>query len=71
MFGDKITVVYPDGEEVEYKRVEYGVWKPYQTPLDKRQTGWICGNCSGVVFDLSMGDTDFCPNCGAIMDKEE
>ena len=50
-----------------YRKQSEGEWKPYKTPLDARQTGWICSNCSSVVYDLSNGDTDFCPNCGAKM----
>lgn len=50
-----------------YRQQSEGEWRPYKTPLDARQTGWICSNCSSVVYDLSNGDTDFCPNCGARM----
>lgn len=54
-----------------YKPVKYGIWKPYKTPLDTRQTGWICTNCSGVHFGKKDGDTDYCPHCGAVMDRED
>jgi len=50
-----------------YRKQSEGEWRPYKTPLDARQTGWICSNCSSVIYDLSNGDTDFCPNCGARM----
>jgi membrane protease subunit (stomatin/prohibitin family) len=50
-----------------YRKQSEGEWRPYKTPLDARQTGWICSNCSSVIYDLSNGDTDFCPNCGAMM----
>lgn len=51
--------------------VRRGKWKPYQTPLDTRQTGWICTNCSCVNYDLSNGDTDFCPRCGCKMSEDK
>lgn len=47
-----------------YRKQREGEWRPYKTPLDARQTGWIC---SSVIYDLSNGDTDFCPHCGAKM----
>ena len=50
--------------------VVHGRWLPYQTPVETRQSGWICNQCSGVAHDLSNGDTDYCPNCGARMDLE-
>ena len=48
-----------------------GEWKPYHDHFTKRQIGWICTNCSGVQTNLSNGDTEFCPHCGALMDGEE
>lgn len=48
-----------------------GDWKPYKDYITRRQIGWICSNCSAVTEDLSNGDTDFCPHCGAIMETEE
>ena len=51
--------------------VVYAKWKPYQPPNKSRQVGWICTNCSSVIEDLSNGDTDFCPHCGAVMETEE
>lgn len=53
---------------IEARPVVHGEWKPYYDYFTKRQVGWICTNCSGVQDDLSNGDTDYCPNCGAIMD---
>lgn len=51
--------------------VVLGVWKPYCDHFTKRQVGWICTNCSGVQIDLSNGNTNYCPNCGAMMDDVE
>ena len=48
-----------------------GNWKPYRDNITRRQTGWVCSNCSAVTNDLSNGDTDYCPHCGAIMETEE
>lgn len=48
--------------------VRHGRWIPYQTPIETGKIGWICNQCSGVVRDVSNGDTDYCPNCGAKMD---
>ena len=58
----------PAADVVEVKR---GFWKPYQTPLYSRQTGWLCTNCSGVQSGLSNGNTNYCPNCGAFMENWE
>jgi hypothetical protein len=46
---------------IEAEPVRYGVWKPYQTPIETRQSGWICTCCSGVAHDVSNGDTNYCP----------
>ena len=51
--------------------VVHGEWKPYRDYFSKRHIGWICTNCSGVQMDLSNGDTNYCPNCGAMMNLEE
>ena len=47
--------------------VVLAAWKPYHDYFSKRHVGWICTNCSGVQMDLSNGDTNYCPNCGANM----
>ena len=52
----------------EFQPMRHGRWLPYQTPIETRQSGWICNQCSGVAHDVSNGDTDYCPNCGAKMD---
>lgn len=57
--------------EAGYAPVVHARWEPYQTPIETRQSGWICTNCSGVQKDLSNGDTEYCPHCGAIMDGGE
>ena len=51
--------------------VVHSEWKPYYDYFTKRQVGWICRNCSGVQYDLSNGDTNYCPECGALMDLED
>lgn len=48
-----------------------GKWKPYKDHFTNRQVGWICTNCSSVISDVSNGDTDYCPHCGAVMETEE
>ena len=50
--------------------VRHGRWLPYKTPIETRQSRWICNHCSGVVNNVSSGDTYYCPNCGARMDLE-
>lgn len=65
------VMITTDGEDrIRFDRVRRGIWKPYRWLNSERQTGWICTNCSGVVFDLA-GDTDYCPHCGAVMDRED
>ena len=56
---------YADGRS---DAVAHGMWRKYTDYFTKRQTGWICTNCSSVTYDLSNGDTPFCPHCGAMMD---
>ena len=48
-----------------------GKWKPYKDYFTHRQIGWICSNCSVVINDVSNGDTDYCPYCGAVMEGGE
>ena len=50
-----------------YRKQSEGEWKPYKDYFTEIQIGWICSKCSAVSYDLSNGDTDFCPNCGARM----
>lgn len=47
-----------------------GKWKPYKDYFTHRQIGWICSNCTSVIHDVSNGDTDYCPHCGAVMETE-
>ena len=55
---------------VDAVEVVHGRWKPYYDYFTKRKVGWICSNCSGVTNDLSNGETNFCPECGAKMDGD-
>lgn len=70
--GDWIINVDVEGVSVtgqgDFAPVVHARWEPYQTPIETRQSGWICTNCSGVQKDLSNGDTEYCPHCGAKMD---
>lgn len=65
---DQYDKGYADGRS---DAVAHGMWRKYQDYFTKRQTGWICTNCSAVTNDLSNGDTPFCPHCGAMMDGED
>jgi hypothetical protein len=62
---DQYNKGYADGRS---DAVIHGMWQKYTDYFTKRQTGWICTNCSAVTYDLSNGDTPFCPHCGAMMD---
>lgn len=53
-----------------YRKASEGKWRPYKDYFTHRQVGWICSNCSSVTQDLSNGDTDYCPHCGAVMETE-
>ena len=68
------TSASPICEDFKYKELyverREGVWVPYRDHINRRQIGWICTSCSAVTNDLSNGDTDFCPHCGAIMKGE-
>ena len=59
-----------DCKAADVAPVRHGRWLPYKTPIETRQSGWICNHCSGVVNNVSSGDTYYCPNCGARMDLE-
>ncbi len=48
---------------VEPETVRHGKWKAIQCPFD------TCSEC-GESFDTTMGNFNFCPNCGAKMDSE-
>lgn len=47
-------------ESADVALVVHARWEPYQMPIETRQSGWICTNCSGVQKDLSNGDTECC-----------
>ena len=59
---------YADGRS---DAVSHGMWHKYTDYFTHRHVGWICSNCSAVIYDLSNGDTPFCPHCGAMMDDKE
>ena len=65
---DQYDKGYADGRS---DAVAHGAWHKYHDFFTKRQVGWICSNCSAVSYDLSNGDTPFCPHCGAMMDLED
>ena len=65
---DQYDKGYADGKT---EAVEHGMWKGYYDRFTKRHIGWICSKCSAVSYDLSNGDTTFCPHCGAMMDLDE
>jgi len=50
--------------------VKYGHWVEhrYGTTLDPDCVQFYCSECNGVVEDCK---TNFCPNCGARMDKNQ
>ena len=62
---DQYDKGYADGRS---DAVAHGAWHKYHDHFTKRHIGWICANCSAVSYDLSNGDTPFCPHCGAMMD---
>ena len=65
---DQYDKGYSDGRS---DAVAHGAWHRYHDHFTNRQIGWICSNCSSVSYDLSNGDTPFCPHCGAMMDLED
>ena len=65
---DQYDKGYADGRS---DAVAHGVWHKYHDFFINRQVGWICTNCSAVSYDLSNGDTPFCPHCGAMMDEDD
>ena len=65
---DQYNKGYADGRS---DAVSHGMWHKYHDFFTNRQVGWICTNCSAVSYDLSNGDTPFCPHCGAMMDLED
>ena len=69
--GTEIDEIIENAPTVDAVEVVHGEWKKYHDHFTKRQVGWICSNCSAVSYDLSNGDTPFCPHCGAMMDLED
>lgn len=65
---DQYNKGYADGKA---EGVTHGMWKKYHDHFTKRHIGWICSNCSAVSYDISNGDTTFCPHCGSLMDLDE
>lgn len=55
-------------DTIGYRKQSEGEWKPYKDYFTKKQVGWICSKCSSVRYNLSNGDTNFCPSCGARME---
>ena len=65
---DQYNKGYADGKA---EAVAHGMWHKYHDYFTKKHIGWICTNCSTVSYDLSNGDTTFCPHCGALMGLED
>lgn len=55
--------------EKGYRKVERGEWEKRRTEC-LRISYYKCSVCGYEVHDLSNGETNFCPNCGADMRKE-
>ena len=55
-------------EEVKEDNILYADWFPTDNPNKKR-----CGNCDVVhlIAQYPFGETNWCPNCGAKMRKED
>ena len=71
-FTDTVKIgIALDKAAADVAPIRKGKWKPYHDYFTQRQVGWICTNCSVVIRDLSNGDTDYCPYCGAMMETEE
>ena len=71
-FNDDILTNFAENLYAKgYRKQSEGEWKPYKDYFTKIQVGWICSKCSSVRYNLSDGDTDFCPNCGAKMEGGE
>lgn len=65
--AEKLLELEAEYNELLAEKQSEGEWKPYKDYYTERQIGWIRSKCSSVSYDLSNGDTDFCPNCGAKM----
>jgi rubrerythrin len=48
-----------------YELVRYGHWE-----IDKRGN-WVCSLCGNGPYHDNMKNMDYCPNCGAKMEKRE
>ena len=60
-------------EEVEFAPVKHGTW--IVTPYTDYDDAWECSAC-GMLWTFNGGtpqdlDADYCPHCGARMDKEK
>lgn len=48
-------------------RVKHGHWEPYGINPNGVIGNYHCTVCKGT----SLKDSDYCPNCGAVMDEKE
>ena len=53
-----------------YRIVERGEWKKVNTPFG-RPIYYECSVCGYEAHDVSNGNTNYCPNCGADMRGDE
>ena len=72
---DKVTFRTKHGKEVEFVKVRRGKWVPRYIKIAGRdfRHGMQCSVCAEPALDVEGDDylTDYCPWCGARMDKNE
>ena len=49
--------------------VQHGWWKVFYEDLQEQLSGHQCSACGYTFFGRSSGSYNFCPNCGAKMDR--
>ena len=57
-----------NGDAIEISRVRHGRWRWVAYDANPKIGNWHCTYCNRIP--KSFQKEDFCPNCGAKMDKE-
>ena len=65
------TGTKPYYRELKAEPVRHGEWISKMVTRDGEYAGWICSNCGYFTANSKACFYNYCPNCGARMDKDE
>ena len=66
---DVVCCVIDEAPSVDAEPVRHGWWKVFYENLQEQLSGCQCSVCGYTFFGRISGSHNFCPNCGAKMDK--